>query len=381
MKIVHIDLSGTFNEEMTYQESMIAKYNVLDGHDVVIITTCYRWNKYGNIEKVHAGSYNTKDGYKVIRLEYVHRISEFLTKKIRNVNEFQFESILNDISPDIIILHGPQTYVINYVKRYVERNDVKFVVDVHANFENSARNIISYYLLHRVIYNVWIKRCYRTIYKIYYIGELEKDFMNKVYNIDDEKMEYLPLGGEIIDGDKRDEIRKNVRAKEAIMDDEVLFIIAGKFNKDKKLSNVLRVFSKTKLKARLIIIGSIQGDIKDEIDDLLKSDARIRYNGFLSGNELTILLNSADVYLQPFNLSAIVQNALCAGCVLVLKDCSSYRRVIDGNGYLVNNDEELGKALDDIGRNKELLEKMKKHSLILAKEKYDYAQIARTIIS
>lgn len=381
MRIVHIDLSGTFNEEMTYQENLIAKYNVLDNNMVLVITTCYRWNEDGKIEKAKNSDYITKEGYRVIRLKYKKLINSLITEKIRDIDAQQLKIILNEFRPDIIVLHCFQTYAIRYISDYARINNIKFVIDTHTNFENSAKNVFSYYILHKIIYKQWLEKSYDSIYRIYYIGYMEKDFIRKVYNIGEEKLEYLPLGGEILESNEKNKIRAAVRRKENIKDQEVLFVIAGKFDKKKRLFDVLRVFLKIPIEAKLLIVGAIEEEIKEEINRAIKLDPRVKYVGFKEGKELEEILNAADIYMQPFNLSAIAQNALCAGCALILKECSTYKDMIVDNGYLVTNENDLEKAISKIAKDKGCLENMKQQSILLAKNKYDYSIIARKIIS
>ena len=45
MRILHIQFAGPFTEEFNYQENVLPKYHVLQGHEVYFLTTCYAWDK------------------------------------------------------------------------------------------------------------------------------------------------------------------------------------------------------------------------------------------------------------------------------------------------------------------------------------------------
>jgi len=380
MKIAHIDFSGTFNEDMTYQENMIAKYNVADGHQVLVITTCYLWDNEGKIVKIREESKVSADGYSLVRLEYRHLFNEFISRKIRDIDRGKLIGILDAFSPEIVILHCFQTRAIKYITSYCGQHRIKFVVDTHSNFYNSARGILSKYLLHRFLYRRWLLRAYDFIDRIYYIGYEEKEFMNKVYRIQDDKMRYLPLGGVVLPNHSLKSIREKVRRALAITGDEVVFVVAGKFDQNKRLGDVISSFVSANVEARLLIVGSIDTTEMEGIDRWLSASEKILYLGFRTGDELNSILCSGDVYIQAFNISAIAQNAICAGCALILKDTTTYRSLIDTNGFLVNNTDQLVNAIRCC-MNVANLDAMKARSLELAREQYDYKVIARKIIS
>ncbi len=381
MKIAHIDFTGTFNEEMTYQESILAEENALDGNSVIVITTCYRWNEKGEIVKVKEERKKLDKGYILIRMPYKKYINNAITNKIRDVEKRKLYYILDEFKPDIIILHCLQTFAINYIAKYCKEKKIRFVCDTHTNYFNSAKNIMSKYILHKVIYKKWIKNNYKNIDKIYYIGYEEKHFFNTIYNIKDEKMEYLPLGGKILPDEIRMRLRYEFRKKNNILNNEILFIAAGKFDKNKRLDVIIRCFISAKTDSKLIIAGSIDNYTKKLIGNNI-DNGKIIYIGFVKGNELINILCACDIYLQPFAISAIAENAICAGCALILKNTLSYQEMVKENGFLINDNdsEELISCMKKISDNN-ILKKMKKKSLEIAKQKYDYKIIAKKIIS
>lgn len=106
MRIVHIDLTGPFTEEMHYQENVLSEINASDGHEVYFIATAYTW-KDNQIIKVPEEHKRLANGVRLIRMPYVKLICSLVTDKLRLVKALP--QILERIKPDIIMMHGFQT--------------------------------------------------------------------------------------------------------------------------------------------------------------------------------------------------------------------------------------------------------------------------------
>ena len=52
MKIAHIGLASYFTENMTYQDNQLTNQNVLDGHEVLIVSNA---SKYAGANVVETG--------------------------------------------------------------------------------------------------------------------------------------------------------------------------------------------------------------------------------------------------------------------------------------------------------------------------------------
>lgn len=87
-------------------------------------------------------------------------------------------------------------------------------------------------------------------------------------------------------------------------------------------------------------------------------------------------LCAADVYLQPGSQSAIMQNALCQRCAVILDDVPSHRPFVDGNGWLLNENLSLISVLENISRNPKQLSHMSMISLNIARNLLDYRKLA-----
>ena len=70
MKVLHFDNTGTFNENMSYQENMIPEYNAKDGHQVVILTSCFEYDNYGVVRFTPPTDKIMNNGVRLIRKNY-----------------------------------------------------------------------------------------------------------------------------------------------------------------------------------------------------------------------------------------------------------------------------------------------------------------------
>jgi len=249
MKIIHIVLVGPFTEGMTYQENLLPIQNVFDGHKVFIIATQYYWNK-SKIEKTSECDKIIENGIRLIRIKYDNIINDYISEKIRKASKLI--KLINEIKPDIIFLHDPQTYEILTVSKYKRAHRwVKFYIDNHADKNNSATNIFSYYILHKIFYKNILKKVEESIDKCFYVTNSCKKFLNDVYSFN-KKLEYLPLGGVRFNISKRE--KDKIKREIGINEEDIILIHTGKFNKKKRTIELLEIFNKTTYKKIQLIL-------------------------------------------------------------------------------------------------------------------------------
>lgn len=379
MKIIHVDLSGPFNPEMNYQESILARIHKKQGHDVTIVGTCLRWNN-GVIENVPEIDTYLDGGIRFIRLKYDKRGGKYLSSKIRDVK--RIEAILEDLAPNLVMLHCFQTKAILRINKFVKKHpEVSFVIDSHTEMANSARNIISRYVLHGMIYGRWAKKGYDIADRVFPINVGAKQFLNDIYNLKSDKMEILPLGGIILQSDDYDEKRNRIRKENGIADSDVVFFHAGKLTAEKKTSEVLRAFKKAKREnSWLVIAGAADGSIKDMIKKDCEEHDKIRYVGWLSGEDVMSYLCASDVYVQPGTLSTTLNNAICCGCAIMTYPHMDYKELLQDNALYIKGIEDIYVGICLLADDADKLKDYKEKSKILGINKLDYNLIAKRII-
>ncbi len=380
MRIAHLCLSSFYIDGYNYQENVLPRINHQDGNDVIILasTETYIDNiKYGYKE---AGIYNTEYGVCLKRLPYRKVLTPSITHKVRSY--IGLYEALSDFNPDVIFSHGLTYWSFLEVSKYVKDHPlVVLYADTHAASYNSGTSLISRIFLHKVFYHHIIQKVLPDIKKVFYIGEEERIFAHKFYNIPNQIMEFYPLGGEILSDSEYDEIRKK-RRKELELDDDIhLYVHSGKMNKEKRTIELVNAFISTEdKKAQLIIIGSLSNDIEKELIEIINQDCRVRYLGWKSSKELQEYLCAGDIYCQPGSVSATMQNAVCRYCAIMSYPHLPYTHDFDyGNILWVSTVKEMEDAFKTIADSPEIINQLRENSKKCAHELLDYRVLAARI--
>lgn len=326
MRILHLCLGNFYADGYGYQENHLPRINKENGHDVLIIASTESYDNNSKLCYVEPKEYETEDGVRIVRLAYAGLGPMWFKRKIRAYKGL-YEKIDN-FQPDIIFSHNlgykSVTDIIKYKKLHPE---VLIFADTHVAAYNSGRNWLSYYILHRIIYKHYISRAMKYVEKYYYIGEAEKTFSLSMYKISEEKMEYFPLGGTIINDDLYNELRTTYRKNIGISPNQILFVHSGKMNSKKRTLELVSAFSKTAgANGMLLLLGSINEELLSVIMPIINQDDRIRFLGWKSSAELQGYLCACDVYCQPGSVSATFQNALCCRCAVVAFPHKEYEK-------------------------------------------------------
>jgi len=382
MKIAHLCLSCFYYDGFSYQENLLPRQNVVDGHETIIIASTESIDKQGKITFLGKDKYQGSDGCLVYRVPYSKSLPPMIRSKVRSY-EGVYE-ILKDFKPDVVYFHGISAYELLVLKKYKRLNpDAKIIVDVHSDANNSGTNWISKYFLHKFFYRSIFQMTLPVIDKIFCISMECMDFAIEEYGAPKEKTEFYPLGGECLEDDEYNVRRKNMREKLNINDEKILILQTGKINKKKKAVEALSQFIQVKNdKFRYVIAGSLEEDVKDDIMDIIKTDERIKYVGWVDSNEMKDYLCASDVYMQPGSQSATMQQSLCLRNSVIIDNVKSHIPFIKNNGWLINNDKDIGDIFNILANERDLLNltnKMSMQSFKIASQTLDYKILAKKI--
>lgn len=377
MKIFHVALASVFNLEMDYQENALIKQNIKDGHEVVLVTSCYIYNQNKIVETPEEDIY-ISDKFRLIRLRYKFKLIPFFSQKIRAVKNLY--GILSDERPDIIFHHSLHTYELITIKKYVKQYHAKFIVDGHEDYHNSARNILSKYLLHKLYYKTIIKAVYKTIDKIFYISLESKNFLMEMYNLTENKMNFLPLGGVILDDDDYSTVRLTYRRKLNIKADDILFLHTGKFVSNKKTEQLIKDFIDThSSNQKLLLIGAFSDELSYLVDEI-SPYKNIIFVGWVPSEELDGFITASDVYLQPGSQSATMQKAACLRCALVLYPFISHKFIFsDDEVIYLDENEDLKVLFSERLTDFKYISKLRQNSYERSKTSLDYKILTSSV--
>lgn len=375
MRVLFIALGSNFTEGMTYQENLLAKQVRADGHEVTILADCYKFIN-GTLTKTNEEDRLLDNGIWLIRKSYRSIMGEFVSGKVRSV-EGLYE-IIESQRPDILFQTTPCSYEILTTSKYKQNNPtVRFYVKSHEDRHNSARNVLSREILHKMFYRRLIQNALPSIDKMFYITYETAEFLKTMYNIPDHMMEFLPLGGVVLEEKSRNLKRNRARQDLGLDEENVLIVHTGKMNRRKRTDEVLEAFTRVPSnRLRLILIGSLDEDIKANVERLVASDNRVRFLGWKSGDELLDYLCASDLYMQPGTQSATMQNAVCCGNAVAVYPYPSHKALLEDRAFYVESREDIERLLRYVAYNADALKEKREELNRVALEVLDYRILA-----
>ncbi|MSS44405.1 glycosyltransferase family 4 protein [Anaerosalibacter bizertensis] len=386
MKIIHLCLSSFYIEDFGYQENLIPKYNKKDGHDVTIIASRFTFNQdNGSPDLAPIGEYINSDAIKVIRIDYKYKWLGKINDKLKIYKDTY--KLLEQEKPDLIFMHGIQFLDMKIVVKYVKRNpNCKLVADNHASYDNSGKDIISREILHKIFYKIVIQKSLPYIQKIFMLAPGCKYFAKDMYNIPEEKMEYLYLGAdtENINFDKKEDIKTRIRSELNIKLNDFVLVTGGKLSKGKNtkiLLNALKRIDSENIK--LIIFGVFSDDIKDELMRKISQDDRVKYIGWLNGGDVYDYYLASDVAIFPGTKSALWEQAICSGLPLICKRWCGMEYVdVGGNCIFIDGDDEdkIVENIELLMNDNDLYEKMANIARTKGYDMFSYEKISKQAI-
>jgi len=319
------------------------------------------------------------DGALVKRVPYNRFVPKIIQHKIKFYNNVF--KLLEEFNPDIIYFHGISAVELLSIKRFKIKNpNVKLILDCHSDKYNSATSFVSKNILHSIIYKTCYKRVLPFVDKVFCISLDAIDFAVEFYETPKEKIEFFPLGGECLEDDAYYQLRNDFRSDLNISDNQIMILQTGKINTKKKVIESIIQFKKILNDNFVYIIaGSLEEDVKTEILNLISSDKRIQYLGWVDSFKLKGLLCASDVYLQPGSQSATMQQSICLRNPVILDNVKSHKPFVDGNGWLINNIDDIYNILKKISTDNESLVAMSKRSHEIGLNTLDYRKLSEKI--
>ena len=381
MKIAHLCLSCFFIDGHSYQENELIREHVSQGHDVLVIASTENLGKGGELTYVRPGEYVGEENARVIRLPYRGLLPQKVMRKLR-LHPGVFER-LEEFQPDAILFHGLCGWELLAAAKYKRTHpEVLFYADSHEDWNNSAQSFVSREILHKRYYGPILRRALPQIEKLLCVSTETMDFVEDIYSIDRDRLEFFPLGGHPIPDQAYAKLRKTTRESLGVKDDQTMFVQSGKQTIRKKLIESLKAFAATSdPDFRLFIVGILFDDIREEAQQLIDADPRVTFLGWKSASELAEVLAAADIYLQPGTQSVTMQNSLCAHCAVIIDDVKSHAPYIRDNGWLINEKQTLPWIMADVSKRRSELKHMQDASYQLALEFLDYSELAKRVLS
>lgn len=374
MNIVHICMCDAYAEKWTYHRNIISERNAKDGHNVSLITTVFTMDQFGKRKRVSASDTVNEVGVRVIRLNNKLTNNVTLQSRLRYVKGLY--NALTELNPDLIMVHNPQFLSMNEVTRYKRNNNCVLLVDSHADYQVSARNFASRYMLNGILYRRIVRANLDYVDKLYFITSEGKKFFTDLYTKTLPENCIIPLSSKYYDAEEKSNLKRKIRA-ELGLKDEILLLHSGKLDPRKNTLTLLKAFSSVPdLNAVLVICGSIPEDNKQTLMPLIEHDSRVKYLGWKSSYELSEFLCAADLYLQPGMHSVTLQNALSCGTPSLVAPHSGYDEFYDKWQIVCSQRDELVTVFQNLMKEKYDFEAMSQSAYRIAKKHFDISIFA-----
>lgn len=384
MKILHVCTSGEYTEGFSYQDNLLTKYMVKQGWDVYLIASPLAFDENGKTIRMPVPqNYVNADGVKVTRLPY--NKPDRVGHKLRSMNGFYDK--LEEIQPDVIYIHLPQTsdsgVVIKYLKKHPE---VKLYCDNHADFSNSATNWVSKNILHKVLWKHYLQRLVPYAEVFYGVLPARVEFLKNVYGLPADKCELLVMGAddELVEAADKPEVKRELREQYGIGEDDFLVITGGKIDpwKNQTLLLMQAVQNIDDPRLKLIVFGSVSDDLMPKVKELADGK-KVQYIGWVKSNDSYRYFAAADLAVFPGRHSVFWGQVTGQGIPMLCKWWDGTDDVdLGGNVRFLYKDsaEEIEGEIRRLLEHPEEYEKMKQVAVEKGMVVYSYADIAKRAI-
>ena len=384
MRIVHLCLGAFYPDNYSYQENMLPKFHKQQGHEVEVIASLETFDENGNPAYYpNAKTYLNEHGIKVTRLLF-RKPASIYRKFKRYVG---LHEALVSADPQLIFIHNCQFLDIDIVCRYLKQHkEVNVYVDNHADFSNSATNAISRIVLHGIIWRRCAQRINPYTKKFYGVLPARVDFLTEVYKLPKEKCELLVMGAddELVEAASEQSIRKDIRGKYNIAQDDFLVMTGGKIDAFKTQTLLLMeaVHKIDNPKLKLIVFGSVTEDLMDRVKTLADG-VKVQYIGWVDAKDSYQYFASSDLVVFPGRHSVFWEQVAAQGIPMLVKDWEGTHHVdVGGNVDFLHEDsvEEIEKKLLDFINHPDKYEKMKQVAMEKGRTEFLYSEIAKRSI-
>lgn len=331
MKIVM--LCEFYNEDLDYQEVMLAKYYRSLCHDVIVITGTttsvhdYMADKDGKLgDIVEDGKYA-----KIYRLPIRARI---LRKIVIYKN---ISNIVKTEAPDLLYFHDIIPNMLESFSYLRDNPEVCAILDYHADFSNSGATWLSRLLLHRFTRRL-VLRCIRPrLSAILPIVPGSQRFLASLYGISTDATELFPLGVDTreVAAVRQSNARTALRRELCIPEDALVVFTGGKLTPLKRTEEaLLAVASLADPAIHIIVVGAVTGN--PDYDALLKrvAGATAHFVGWQDRLGVYRYQAAADLAVFPASQSVLWQQSIGMGLPLIVSEGSGTGRARQDVSYM-----------------------------------------------
>lgn len=342
MKIVHV--IDYFQPKLGYQETYLARAHANLGHDVYVVTSDrYAPSLYpaakgilGN--RIKSTGYFMEEGIKVWRLP---AILEFLGR----VWIWGLKKKLLELNPDVIIIHSIANIASIQVSSLRDKlPNAKIIFDDHMVFTASRKWLKFAYIPIKLLFS---RKILSSADALVAVSEATKKFMNRIYGLPFNKISVIPLGCDTSLFHRDSHVRSKLRKRYKILDDDVVFIYAGKLIPSKGVHILIQAaisLLKTHSNVKVMIVGNGNPNYVEALKN------RISLSGFatnfkmipmVSNKDLYKIYSVADVGVWPKQCSLTMLEAMACELPVIISDNSETTERVSCNNGLIYREGDI----------------------------------------
>ena len=388
MQIVHISIACFYIEGMGYQENILPRIHKQMGYDVSIITvqSCYNGIFKNPIGHRPVSTYYNEDGVEVTILPdnpVKNKYRQMFSRRSKGLYEK-----LKEITPDIIFVHGVQTFDTLDVLRYKKENpEVRLFADQHGDYYNMPVNTWKRYWYQRFVIGYIARKTARLVERFWGVTPWRVDYLLNVYKIPRNKVGLLVMGGDDsrIDFSQKEEYRKQLCEKLNFSTDDFIIVTGGKIDRAKNFHLLAEAVKRLPSFCKLVIFGRPTEEMAPYFAQL--SD-KVQCVGWIPSDESYRYFLAADLGVFPGTHSVLWEQAVACGLPCIFKHWPGMEHVdVGGNAILLDQptvDAEYIDMLEQtisrlMGRDSEY-EKMCQVAEQKGIKEFSYKEIARRAI-
>ncbi|PWL55886.1 MAG: glycosyl transferase [Clostridium cadaveris] len=381
MKILHWD--EMFHPSFGYQINILAKFQAMQGHEVIIMTSDNIENHptfsgFANNENIveEDKNYSNKYGVKIIRLPIWGVLSGRVIYKKGYIKK------IKELNPDIIMCHTNDTLSSIRIAQKHKSINIPIVYDNHM-LEMASRNPFS--KLFRFYFRNFVTPIIKKN-KWIVIKTQDDMYVNKHLAIPEEQTPFVSFGTDTTIFHPDQNFRKEFRTKNNILEDDFVVVYAGKINSAKGAKLLAEAFLKklnTERNIVLICVGNIENnEYGREIEQIfINSENRIIRFPTQKYANLPQFYQVADLCVFPKQCSLSFYDAQACGLPVLSEDNNiNIERNKHYNGFCFkagNVTDFIDKILMCSKIEKKEYEKIKENAINFVIDNYDYKNIAQ----
>ncbi len=309
MKIIHVAPNAPYNEGWSYQENYLPRFQAQLGHEVILIITNQE-HREGRIQECVCSDSVTSDGFRVIRLQQKYLSCPIVNRLLSKLDVYE---LLQKEKPDFIFYHGLVSATIFQVCKYKKKDNPNCIIvqDNHLD-RNIGFGVPSTMKqrVQRLIYRTVFRMTKKHIAKVYGVTPWRQQYAQEYFGVPAEMTDVLIMGAadEKIHFENKEELRRSIRDRFAVNDDEFLIITGAKIDERKKIHLLMEAVNQLD-GVKLVVFGNVLEDIRERFEKQLSE--KVIWAGFISADEAYEYFLATDLVVFPGQHSVFWEQA-CA---------------------------------------------------------------------